>query len=61
MIGASVIREPQYAEQVLEEEKCDFIGSARTFFADPDWAVKAGKEEKRRSANASPACTVWRL
>ena len=58
VIGASVIREPQYAEQVLEEEKCDFIGSARTFFADPDWAVKAreGREKEIRKCISCLYC-----
>jgi 2,4-dienoyl-CoA reductase-like NADH-dependent reductase (Old Yellow Enzyme family)/thioredoxin reductase len=41
VIGVSVIRNPDYAEQILEQGKCDLVGSARQFFADPDWAVKA--------------------
>ena len=50
MIGVSVIREPAYAEQILRENKVDFIGSARAMFADPDWAVKAkeGRENEIR-------------
>ena len=41
VIGVAVIRNPDYAEQILNEGKLDFVGSARQFFADPDWAVKA--------------------
>ena len=50
VIGVSVIREPAYAEQILRENKVDFIGSARAMFADPDWAVKAkeGRENEIR-------------
>jgi 2,4-dienoyl-CoA reductase-like NADH-dependent reductase (Old Yellow Enzyme family)/thioredoxin reductase len=41
VIGVSVIRNPDYAEKVLAEGKVDYIGSARQFFADPEWGVKA--------------------
>jgi 2,4-dienoyl-CoA reductase-like NADH-dependent reductase (Old Yellow Enzyme family)/thioredoxin reductase len=41
VIGVSVIRNPDYAEKILEEDKVDFIGSARQFFADPEWGNKA--------------------
>jgi 2,4-dienoyl-CoA reductase-like NADH-dependent reductase (Old Yellow Enzyme family)/thioredoxin reductase len=41
VIGVSVIRNPDYAEKVLAEGKLDYVGSARQFFADPDWGVKA--------------------
>jgi 2,4-dienoyl-CoA reductase-like NADH-dependent reductase (Old Yellow Enzyme family)/thioredoxin reductase len=41
VIGVSVYRNPAFAEQMLLEEKLDFVGSARTHFADPYWASKA--------------------
>ena len=41
VIAVSVIRNPDYAERILNEGKLDFIGSARQFLADPDWGVKA--------------------
>ena len=41
VIGASVIREPAYAEQILSEGKVDLVGSARAFLADPQWGKKA--------------------
>lgn len=41
VIGVSAIRDPEYAERVLEEGKLDFVGSARQHFADPEWANKA--------------------
>jgi NADPH-dependent 2,4-dienoyl-CoA reductase/sulfur reductase-like enzyme len=51
VIGVSVIRNPHYAEEILAEGKVDYVGSARQFFADPDWGVKAKEgrlEEIRR-------------
>jgi 2,4-dienoyl-CoA reductase-like NADH-dependent reductase (Old Yellow Enzyme family)/thioredoxin reductase len=41
VIGVAVIRNPAYAESILEEGKVDFVGSARQFFADPAWGNKA--------------------
>lgn len=45
--GVSVIRDPAFAEQLLEEGYTDFVGSVRAFLADPDWMQKAqsGEEE----------------
>lgn len=45
--GVSVIRDPAFAEQLLEEGYTDFVGSVRAFLADPDWMQKAqsGQEE----------------
>lgn len=40
VIGVSVIRNPEYADQILREEKVDFIGSARQHLADPEWSNK---------------------
>lgn len=55
VIGVSVIREPEYAERILEEGKVDFIGSARAFFADPEWANKA-KEGKEKIIRKCISC-----
>ena len=50
VIAANFIRSPEQAEKQLEEGVQDFIGSARTFICDPDWAKKAqeGHPEKIR-------------
>lgn len=58
VIGVSVIREPEYAEKVLEEGKVDFVGSARQFLADPEWAnkAKAGKEKSIRKCISCLYC-----
>ncbi len=39
--GVSIIRDPAYAEYLLQEGYTDFIGSVRAFLADPDWLHKA--------------------
>lgn len=37
----TLVREPSYAEWLLENDFTDFVGSARAHIADPDWANKA--------------------
>lgn len=58
VIGVSVIREPAFAEKVLEEGKCDMIGSARAFLADPDWGRKAreGRDDEIRKCISCLYC-----
>ena len=48
VICTSVIRDAAYAEQLIQEGTCDFVGSARAFLADPDWAKKSreGRENE---------------
>ncbi|SNR87880.1 2,4-dienoyl-CoA reductase [Anaerovirgula multivorans] len=41
VIGVAVIRDPEYAEQILAEGKVDFVGSARQHYADAEWSSKA--------------------
>ena len=41
VIGVSVTRTPQQAEQQLQNGDQDFIGLGRPLLADPDWAKKA--------------------
>ena len=50
VIAANFIRSPQQAERQLQEGYQDFVGSARNFICDPDWANKAaaGKPESIR-------------
>ncbi|MBR5427163.1 MAG: FAD-dependent oxidoreductase [Clostridia bacterium] len=50
VIAANYIRSPEQAERQLQEGVQDFIGSARTFICDPEWAKKAeeGHPEKIR-------------
>lgn len=39
--ATSVIRDPEYAEQVLDDGLVDFIAMGRSWLADPEWGVKA--------------------
>ncbi len=41
VIAANFIRSPEPAERQIEEGYQDFVGSARNFICDPDWAKKA--------------------
>lgn len=41
VIGVSVIREPEFADKLIEEGKIDFAGSARQHYAEPEWCDKA--------------------
>ncbi|WP_251552142.1 FAD-dependent oxidoreductase [Neobacillus muris] len=41
VIGVAVIRDPEFADQVIAEGKMDFAGSARQHFADAEWSNKA--------------------
>lgn len=41
VVCVSMIRDPAYAEQLLQDGVCDFVGSARAHLADPEWANKA--------------------
>lgn len=58
VIGVSVIRDPAYGESVIKEGKADFIGSARSFFADEQWAVKAreGRDNEIRKCISCLYC-----
>ena len=51
----SVIRDPGFAEKLLEDGTCDFIGSARQNFADPDWPNKA-KEGRANEIRKCVSC-----
>ena len=56
MIAVNMIKEPWFAEKMLEEELVDFVGLGRAVVADPEWAVKAyeGREDE---INRCISCT----
>lgn len=58
VIAVSVIRDPQFAEELLEEGTVDFIGMGRSFLADPEWVVKVeeGREEDIRKCISCLHC-----
>lgn len=41
VVCTSIIRDPAFAEQLLQDGVCDFVGSARAHLADPEWSHKA--------------------
>ena len=43
--AVTVVREPSYAEWLLENDYVDMVGSARSHLADPDWSNKAKRCE----------------
>jgi NADPH2 dehydrogenase len=40
VIGVGGIREPQFADQMIQEGNVDFIAVGRELLKDPDWAIK---------------------
>lgn len=50
IIATNTIKDPVFAEQLLEEGVCDFVGLGRSLLADPDFVKKAraGREETIR-------------
>lgn len=61
IIAVNTIREPAYAEQLLENGISDFISMGREYIAEPEWAnkVKEGREDEIRpclSCNTCHAC-----
>jgi 2,4-dienoyl-CoA reductase (NADPH2) len=55
VIGSNRINDPFLADQLLEEEFCDFVSMARPFLADPDLLQKAKAGETER-INTCVAC-----
>ncbi len=41
VVATNTIKGPDWAEQLLEEEVCDFVGLGRSQFADPEFVKKA--------------------
>lgn len=58
VIGVAVIRDADYAERMVKEGYMDFVGSARNYVADPDWAnkVAAGQEKQVRKCISCLKC-----
>jgi NADPH-dependent 2,4-dienoyl-CoA reductase/sulfur reductase-like enzyme len=58
VIAVGVIREPQFAEQVLKDRKADFLSIGRGLIADPEWGQKAatGREDEIRRCISCNFC-----
>ena len=58
VIGVGKIRDPWFAEKILEERRTDFVALGRTLIADPEWPRKAaeGKEREIRRCISCNRC-----
>ena len=56
IIAVNMIKEPWFAEKMLEDELVDFVGLGRAVVADPQWANKA-KEGRECDINRCISCT----
>lgn len=58
VIGGGMIRQPAFAEQVIEQGQTDFVFLGRPLLADPNWVSKAaqGKEQDIRPCIVCNQC-----
>jgi 2,4-dienoyl-CoA reductase-like NADH-dependent reductase (Old Yellow Enzyme family)/thioredoxin reductase len=59
VITVGVIRDPEFAEEILAQGRADFVAVGRGFIADPDWANKAKnglEREIRRCISCNEGC-----
>ncbi len=47
VIGVGKIRDPWFAEKILEERRADFVALGRPLIADPEWPRKAAEGRER--------------
>lgn len=58
VIAVNNIKQPSFAEMLLEEGVCDFVGLSRPHLADPYWTLKAreGRDDEIRSCISCLRC-----
>lgn len=58
VIATNTIKDPDFAEQLLEEGVCDFVGLGRSQFADPEFVnkAKAGRSDEIRQCIGCMVC-----
>ncbi len=58
VIAVNTVKEPDFAEQLLEEDCCDFVATARAQLADPEWTRKAkeGRSDEIRRCISCLRC-----
>lgn len=58
VIATNTIKDPDFAEQLLEEGVCDFVGLGRSQFADPEFVnkAKAGRSDEIRPCIGCMVC-----
>lgn len=59
VIATNTIKDPAFAESLLEEGVCDFVGLGRSQFADPFFVAKA-REDRAREIRLCIGCMVCR-
>ena len=65
VIATNTVKDPAFAEQLLEEGVCDFVGLGRSLFADPDFMNKArdGRDDEIRRCIGCMYCrerVIWK-
>lgn len=64
VITVGVVREPEFAEQLISENQADFVAVGRGLLADPDWPLKARQgrvAEIQRCIGCNEGCLNQRL
>lgn len=58
VIAVSTVKTPEFAESLLTENVCDFVGVTRGQMADPQWAIKAklGKDDEIQTCISCLTC-----
>lgn len=56
VIAVNMVKEPWFAEKMLDEGLVDFVGLGRAVVADPEWALKAA-EGREKEINRCISCT----
>lgn len=56
VIAVNTVKEPWYAEKMLDDGLVDFVGLGRAVVADPDWAAKA-RDGREKEINRCISCT----
>lgn len=56
VIAVNMIKEPWFADKMLEDKLVDFVGLGRAVVADPEW-VKKALEEREDEINRCISCT----
>lgn len=56
VIAVNMVKEPWFAEKMLEDDLVDFVGLGRAVVADPEW-VKKAYEEREDEINRCISCT----
>jgi 2,4-dienoyl-CoA reductase-like NADH-dependent reductase (Old Yellow Enzyme family) len=50
-IRALCIKDPQFADEAIRQNRVDLVAVGRAILADPDWALNAAKALSRRAAD----------